>query len=443
MKIAFVNQPIDAIVPPYQNSVGACTYWVARPLAKSTEVLVYGIKDLNPGDPAALAAEYGIQFRLFPATWFDRFLFYVRRKYGKLFRGASPISTWRWTFPAYGRQVALDLKKQNCDVIHLQHCSQYIPVIRAHNPRAKIVLHLHGEWFSQSNPAALTDRIAQVDLLTSVGNHITEKTKRTFPAFADRCETTYNGIDAQEFAREKDYAALRQRKIKRIFYSGAVSPHKGVHILVDAFVLVARQYPDVVLEIVGPIGDYPIEENFDLHDDRALIQELAPFYDTSLWSLIKSTLFRKSPGKGKYLRYLESRLPADVAKKVTFRGFIERSELVDTYYEADIFAFAPIWDEGFGLPPVEAMAAGLPVVTSRSGTVPETVMDGVTGFVVEKNNVEELAQALLLLLRDDDRREAMGRAGRRRVLQYFSWDAIAQGLRDRYEALRKPVVNLV
>ena len=68
MKIAFVNQPIDAIVPPYQNSVGACTYWVARPLAKSTEVLVYGIKDLNPGDPAALAAEYGIQFRLFPAT---------------------------------------------------------------------------------------------------------------------------------------------------------------------------------------------------------------------------------------------------------------------------------------------------------------------------------------------------------------------------------------
>jgi hypothetical protein len=93
-------------------------------------------------------------------------------------------------------------KKQNCDVIHLQRCSQYIPVIRAHNPRAKIVLHLHGEWFSQSNPAALTGRIAQVDLLTSVGNHITKKTKLTFPAFADRCETTYNGIDAQEFSRD-------------------------------------------------------------------------------------------------------------------------------------------------------------------------------------------------------------------------------------------------
>ena len=95
MKIAFVNQPIDAIIPPNQNSVGACTYWVARPFAKSAEVLVYGVKDTNPGDPAALAAEYGIQFRLFPATWFDRILFNVRRKYGKLFRGASPISTSR------------------------------------------------------------------------------------------------------------------------------------------------------------------------------------------------------------------------------------------------------------------------------------------------------------------------------------------------------------
>jgi glycosyltransferase involved in cell wall biosynthesis len=443
MKIAFVNQPIDTIIPPNQNSVGACTYWVARPFAKSAEVLVYGIKDTNIGDPASLAAEYGIQFRFFAATWFDRLLFSIRRRYGRLFRAGSQISTSRWTFPGYGRQVALDLKKQNCDVIHLQHCSQYIPVIRAHNPRAKIVLHLHSEWFSQSNPAALTDRIAQVDLLTTVGNHITEKTKRTFPMFADLCETTYNGIDVREFSREKDYAALRQRRVKRIFYSGAVSPHKGVHVLLDAFVLVAQQYPDVVLDIVGPIGSYPLEENFDLQDDRELIKQITPFYATSIWSLLKSRLFPNASQKGTYLRYLEARLPADVAGKVSFRGFISRSELVDTYYAADVFAFAPIWDEGFGLPPVEAMAAGTPVVTSRSGTVPETVINGTTGLVVEKNNVEELAQALLMLLQDDDRREAMGHAARRRALQSFSWDAVAQGMRDRYETLCKPAMEMV
>jgi glycosyltransferase involved in cell wall biosynthesis len=434
LKIAFVNQPFDTIIPPNQNSVGACTYWVARPFAKSADVLVYGIKDTNP-DPTFLAARYGIDFRLFPATRKDRLLFSARKKYGKIFRPGSQISTSKWTFPDYGRQVALDLADENCDVIHLQHCSQYLPIIREHNPRAKIVLHLHSEWFSQSNPVALTGRIEQADLLTSVGKHITEKTKRTFPRLADRFETTYNGIDPQEFLREKDYASLRERRIKRILYSGAVSPHKGLHVLLDAFVLVARKYPDVVLEIVGPIGSYPLEENFDLRDDRALIAEITPFYKTSLWSLLKSRLFPGASRKGTYLRYLEGRLPADVAEKVSFRGFISRAELVESYYDSDIFAFAPIWDEGFGLPPLEAMAAGTPIVTSRSGTVPETVINGTTGLVVEKNNVEELAQALLLLLEDDERREAMGRAGRRRVMRHFTWDAIAEGMRKRYETL--------
>jgi glycosyltransferase involved in cell wall biosynthesis len=110
---------------------------------------------------------------------------------------------------------------------------------------------------------------------------------------------------------------------------------------------------------------------------------------------------------------------------------------VDRYYGADIFAFAPIWNEGFGLPPVEAMAAGLPVVTSRSGTVVETVVEGKTGYLVEKNNAEQLAQALLVLLNDDDRREAMGRAGRVRALDHFSWDNIAEGMRTRYQTLCK------
>jgi glycosyltransferase involved in cell wall biosynthesis len=58
----------------------------------------------------------------------------------------------------------------------------------------------------------------------------------------------------------------------------------------------------------------------------------------------------------------------------------QRPELVDRYYESDIFAFAPIWDEGFGLPAVEAMAAGLPVVSSHSGAPVETAV----GILVER-----------------------------------------------------------
>jgi len=383
-----------------------------------------------------MAEESGIDFRFFPATQWDKRLYAIQRQLAKFFSRSTPISTSRWLFPDYGRQVAEDLSKQGCDVIHLQHCSQYAPQIRALNPKAKIVLHLHAEWFSQSNPTVLADRLDAVDLVTTVGDYVTDKTKRTFPVVAGRCETTYNGIDAREFSRDKDYSASRQRRMKRILYSGAVSPHKGLHVLLEAFVPVARQYPDVLLDIVGPIGNYPIEENFDLRD-RQTIRTLAPFYATNPWSALRSKLLRRGVDREGYLRYLKASLPADVAERVSFLGMIPRSELVDRYYAADIFAFAPIWNEGFGLPPVEAMAAGLPVVTSRSGTVVETVVEGKTGFLVEKNNPAELTEALLVLLKDDDRREAMGRAGRRRALGYFSWNAIAEGMRTRYQTLCK------
>jgi glycosyltransferase involved in cell wall biosynthesis len=433
MKIAFVNQPIDTIIPPNQNSVGACTYWVARPLAQSAEVLVYGLRD-NHGNPASEGRESGIDFRFFSATREDKWRFSLLKKLAKLFPRSTPISTSRWLFPDYGRHVAADLQRQGCDVIHLQHCSQYAPAIRALNPNSKIVLHLHSEWFSQSNPRVLARRLRAVDLVTTVGDYVTDKTRQSFPVVADRCETTYNGIDAREFVKEYDYSQSRPRKVKRILYSGAVSPHKGLHVLLEAFVMVARQYPDVVLDIVGPIGNYPIQESFDVRDLEA-IRRVAPFYANSFWGLVKSKILGKASNNNAYLNYLQAGLPGDVAAKVWFLGMFQRPELVDRYYESDIFAFAPVWDEGFGLPAVEAMAAGLPVVTSRSGTLVETVVDGKTGILVEKNNPEELADALLRLLNDADLREAMGRAGRLRVMGHFTWDRIAKGMHTRYTTL--------
>jgi glycosyltransferase involved in cell wall biosynthesis len=431
MKIAIVSQPLDTIMPPYQNSVGACTYGVAQPLSESAEVLIYALKDKHES-VAFLPAERNIDFRFFSATRFDRLLFSIQRKIARLFHRSSPISTSRWLFPGYGRMVAKDLKKQGCDVIHLQHCSQYAPTIRAANPGARIVLHLHAEWFSQSDPTMLTNRLATVDLITTVGNYITKKTKRDFPSISNRCETVYNGIDVREFAREMDYVASKRRTVKRILYSGAVSPHKGLHVLLRAFVIVARMYPHVLLEIVGPVGSYPLEENFDLKD-KVAIESLRPFYANGLWSLLKSRF--GVPGEGTYLSYLKANLPSDVAERVSFLGLIPRQELVDRYYSSDIFAFAPIWNEGFGLPPVEAMAAGLPVVASRSGAVTETVVEGQTGFLVEKNDAEELAKALLVLLNDGALRETMGRAGRRRVFEHFSWLKVAEQMHARYDEL--------
>ncbi len=296
MKIAFVSQPIDTVIPPKQNSVGACTYWTARPFTRSAKVLVYGSKDINP-DPSLVAAESGITFRFFGTTWSNRSLFKARREYYRFFGSGSPVSTSRWMFPEYGRQIARDIAKEKCDVIHLQHCSQYIPVMRAHNPKAAIVLHLHGEWFSQTRPAALTDRLKQIDLLTTVGDHITKKTRQMFPRFAGKCQTTYNGIDPQEFARQRDYEAQRKRPLKRIMYSGAISPHKGLHVLVQAFVIVARHFPDVVLDIIGPVGNYPIEENFDLREDQELIKSIQQFYDTGVLLIPQGKITARQCGR--------------------------------------------------------------------------------------------------------------------------------------------------
>ncbi len=86
---------------------------------------------------------------------------------------------------------------------------------------------------------------------------------------------------------------------------------------------------------------------------------------------------------------------------------------------------------------MEAMAAGAPVVASRSRGVVETVKDRETGFIVEKNDAHQLAQALLRLLEDDALRETMGRAGRKRALAYFTWDKIAETMLRRYRELSR------
>ena len=97
---------------------------------------------------------------------------------------------------------------------------------------------------------------------------------------------------ASEFRDEKDYQAAKQRRQKRILYAGAISPHKGIHVLVDAFKIVANRYPDVHLDIVGLFGNYPVQESFD-RNDRTGQESVASFY---------------AQDQGPYLSQLKSRL---------------------------------------------------------------------------------------------------------------------------------------
>jgi glycosyltransferase involved in cell wall biosynthesis len=433
MKIAFVNQPIDTILPPYQSSVGACTYGAACSLSHSCEVVVYGTKDRHRDFPTNFRQQ-NVDFCFLPVPLSDQLAAKAREKYSKLVPLCPPQSSSSWLFRAWGRRVAEDLRRRVCDVIQVQHCSQYLPVLRALNPRAKIVLHLHAEWFSQNRLSILENRLRHVDLVTTVSDYITEKTRRQFPGIADRCQTMYNGVDGAEFSRKRQRNVAPRRE-KRILYAGALSPHKGLHLLLDAFSVVAKEYPQTRLDIVGTQANYPLSETFELQD-RELIESVYPFY-TYDWAIKLKSTFGLAPAEaGTYLARLKQQLPAEVAGKVAFHGFIPRPELIDLYYDADVFAFAPIWNEGFGIPPVEAMAAGVPVVATRSGAIPETVKDHQTGFLVSKNDSAALAAGILKLLRDDGLRAKMGQTARHWVHENFIWDKIAEKMYRCYSDLR-------
>jgi glycosyltransferase involved in cell wall biosynthesis len=432
MKIAFVIYPILPVLPPYHGSVGVPTYQIASALAKSCDVLVYGLEDKQMGAKSGMYE--GARYRFFPSSARDRLLFRARDRLSRLVQIWSPMSSSNLLYPSFGHRVAIDLKAEQCDVIHIQHCPQYVPVIRAFNPKAKIVLHLHAELFSQCNLAVIERRLRSLDLLFTVSDYVTHKTQQDIPAIAGRCETMYNGIDAQEFDREKDYKSAGRREEKRLLYIGAVSPHKGPHILLDAFKIVASRFPQVRLDIVGPQVSYPVEEVFDFND-QAQLRSVGPFFAKRRVARLKAKLGIGSPDQGTYLRLLREKLLGDLALKVTFHSLIPRPELIDHYYNADVFVFPSIWNEGFGAPPVEAMAAGTPVVATRSGAMVETVRDQETGFLVEKNDCHALAEAILKLLENDALRERMGRAARKRALEHFNWDRIVAAMHNRYQRL--------
>jgi glycosyltransferase involved in cell wall biosynthesis len=117
---------------------------------------------------------------------------------------------------------------------------------------------------------------------------------------------------------------------------------------------------------------------------------------------------------------------------VTFVHGISDAELVDVMGSAEV-ACVPSLYEGFSLPTAELMACETPLVVSRAGAIPEVVGDdGECADLVTPGDVGELYDALARLLDDPDRRARMGAAGRRRVLERFSWHAVAVATAEAY-----------
>jgi glycosyltransferase involved in cell wall biosynthesis len=114
-----------------------------------------------------------------------------------------------------------------------------------------------------------------------------------------------------------------------------------------------------------------------------------------------------------------------IGDSVRFVSGISQTELVAVMGSAEL-ACVPSLYEGFSLPTAELMACETPLVVSRAGAIPEVVgPDGLCADLVEPGNVDELKDAIEKLLDDPDRRARMGKAGRERVLEKFSWHVVA------------------
>ncbi|NJD51369.1 MAG: glycosyltransferase family 4 protein [Candidatus Methanoperedens sp.] len=418
MKIAIINQPIGQMFPPSsRGSIEIITYEFARRLAGSHNVIVYSP---GPGIRKKEKWEDKIEYLQIP-TYFDRkFLLKFISPFSKLRPVKQPMFLSRLYYLGYILQVANDLRKQRCDIVHIYNFSQFIPVIRALNPGLKIVLHMECDWMAQLDKSVIGKRLSKANLVLGCSDFITENIRCRFPQFASRCQTVYNGADINNFPAKYDKNPTKNNDIKKLLFVGRISPEKGVHVLLEALKTVVEKFPEIQLDAVGPDAETPFEFIIRVEDDEK-VSRLALFYD-------------KSSGSS-YFTQLRDKMPKDLANHINFPGNIAQSQLRAYYLNADIFVFPSVWDEPFGMPIIEAMACEIPVITTRGGGITEIVEDGKTGLLVERDDAGGLASAILKLISDDELREKMGKAGRQRVIEIFSWDRVVENLLHNYEKI--------
>jgi alpha-maltose-1-phosphate synthase len=247
------------------------------------------------------------------------------------------------------------------------------------------------------------------DAVIAVSKGMREDVLRAYPAIdAARVEVIYNGIDTAEYAPDADTGVLARRGIDpdapTIAFVGRITRQKGVAHLVEAM-----HYVDDGVQLVLCAG--------------------AP--DTpEIGAEIAQRVQRLRDQRGNVL-WIEEMLP--------------KPEVIEILSHATVFACPSIY-EPLGIVNLEAMACETAVVATATGGIVEVVDDGVTGLLVpiepgdatgEPRDPDAFAHAfadrLNEVVRDPARAQAMGRAGRERVMEYFAWPAIARQTAALYE----------
>ncbi len=217
----------------------------------------------------------------------------------------------------------------------------------------------------------------------AVSGHTRNDLVRHFGLRAERVTVIPNAADAR-FRPTDDSNAISRFKDAHglpdhfILFVGTLEPRKNLRRLIEAFASLAADHRETKLVIVGAAG--------------WLTSDLAPLVQTR-----------------------------GLSNRIIFTGYVPDDELPLWYQAATIFCYPSLY-EGFGLPVLEAMACGTPVITARTSSLPE--LTGDAALLVDPTAVTELTDALKTVLADGSRRHAMSQAGLARA-RSFSWERTA------------------
>jgi glycosyltransferase involved in cell wall biosynthesis len=303
------------------------------------------------------------------------------------------------------------LKQNRCDLLHVPHLfwkPQGIPcpyVVTVHDLLDHMYRVNSQSALKRSLHLQFTKRVLQrAARIFAVSNFSKADTVRLFEIPAEKIEVIYNAIDdsfRQGHAGEAERQFIAERyqvNTPFLLYAGRISPHKNVVRIIEAFAALKNE-----LNKEGKFGD------------------------------LKLIIIGDEVSKHPDLR--RACVKSGVQNDVRFLGFVPIAVLRIFYDQAKIFVFPSLY-EGFGLPPLEAMAHATPVVASNTSSIPEVV--GNAAVMVNPENVFEIMRALHRVLLDQPLRDKLKARGLEQAAK-FSWDASVGRMMEIYREVARPV----
>jgi glycosyltransferase involved in cell wall biosynthesis len=210
----------------------------------------------------------------------------------------------------------------------------------------------------------------------------------------DRIEIVYPAVDHAVYYEKRDKSILRKYNIKNtdkiVLYVGSETPRQNVEVLIEAFSTLKNKIPNIKLIKVGESQSYGARKKI-----LTLIKDL------------------------------------DLQDDVIFPGYVPEEELPLWYNAADVLVY-PCDYAGFGLPPLEAMACGTPVITSNTSSLPEVV--GEAGIMIDPKDSELMADKMHEILENETLWNEMKNKGLKRS-KIFQWDDAADKTCQIYESI--------